>query len=349
MRKLRIAVAGAGNVARTAHLPAIAADPRTELCGVCDASAERARSLAADWGGVPSAASAADLIAAVRPDALCVCVPNAMHRDVASIALDAGVHVFCEKPPATSREEARHLESRAAASGAVLAYNLQYRASAEARFLAEGGCSLGTVYAADARYLRRRGIPGWGSFTRKAVQGGGALIDIGVHCLDLAWYLMGRPKPETCLAASYDFIGKRGGTGSLGAWNGEDFEVEDACFGFIRFSGGASLTIQAATALNTQADKHFQVQLFGDRAGASLFPLRVAAEENGSPVDKSYAWPAADPAALVRGSFSAFADACFGEGRPLCGAEDGTILQGMLEDLYRSAASGAAVDCGREG
>lgn len=169
------------------------------------------------------------------------------------------------------------------------------------------------------------------------------MIDIGVHALDLAWHLMGEPVPVSCLATTSDRIGTRGGTGDFGAWSGESFGVEDSAFGFILFEGGVSLSLQASWALNMEERKKFSVSLYGDCAGAELFPLRIfdaagtRQKSEGQPEDNL-----ADTTVLYQKSVSAFLDACEGKGNPLCSARDGTIVQSMIDALYLSARTGSA-------
>jgi predicted dehydrogenase len=346
MGKLRVAILGTGNIAAKAHLPAFMADERVEIAGLCNRHIERARAMALSCGNPPVFEDYVELLEKIKPDVVSVCFPNNLHYVAVKASLESGAHVLCEKPPTIKLSEAIDLEKSAKEKNLMLAYNLHWRASAEARLLldiaAKGdtNLSLGKVYAAETKYLRRRGIPGWGSFTDKEIQGGGALIDVGVHCLDLAWLLMGRPKPLYCVGATFDTIGKRGGTGALGQWSGEKFEVDDAAFGFIRFEGGSCLSVQTAWAINQPEGDIFSIRLYGDRAGASLFPLSIHGERGGVPFDMDFPGLFKEKSYLYESTVKAFLDGCEGKGEPLCPAHDGTVVQAMLEALYESASSG---------
>lgn len=223
----------------------------------------------------------------IELDAVSVCTPNKFHAEVVIAALNNGCHVLCEKPPATSKADAERMTEAAKKNGKILTYNLHFRQSEEVQavknFIDAG--EFGEIYAARVQVLRRRGIPGWGVFTNKEIQGGGPLIDIGVHMLDTALYLKDYPEVDYVSAATYDRIGKRGGLGLMGSWDPAKFTVEDSAFGFIRFKNGASLMLESSFALNIKDRSLMNVNLFGEKAGATVFPPVIYSEKHGNLID----------------------------------------------------------------
>ena len=173
-----------------------------------------------------------------------ITTPNYLHYLLAMQALAQGCHVFCEKPPALTGAQAREMAEEAARRGLILAYNFQLRQCPEFRHLlkcqAEG--LLGDIYHIEARFQRRRGIPGWGSSTDKAAQCDDALLDLGVHVLDLALVLLAHARTEQVLANTFDHLGRAGGRGLLGSWDPARFSVEDAGTAYLAFPGNRSVS-----------------------------------------------------------------------------------------------------------
>ena len=340
MKPLRVALIGAGQIARTSHIPNYQFMEGVEVTAVCDASADAAKKTAEQFS-IPSYYSDhKEMLARSKPDLVSVCVPNAFHCALACDALEQGCHVMCEKPPAVTVEEAVRMEETAARTGRLLTYGFHFRHGSNVAFLKEkiarGG--LGDIYGARVQWIRRRGIPGWGNFTNKSLQGGGPLIDIGAHMLDLALYLLDYPKISYVCAAANDKIGVRGGTGLMGSWEGSRFTVEDSLFGFIRFQNGASLNLETAFALHIREKDIRQVSLFGDRLGAQLFPLEIYGEEEGKLFDTAY--PFSEEKDLHLAELQNFVAACRGEAELLATAGQATYLQRVLCALYESAKSG---------
>ena len=233
-------------------------------------------------------------------------------------------------------------------TGTFLRFGFQYRHSAEVQTLKRfiDGGELGEVYAARAHALRRRGIPAWVEFADQAVQGGGPLIDIGVHVLDTALYLMGYPEPSVVLGSTHLRIGNRDGIGLWGDWNWQTYAVEDMAVGLVRFVNGASLMVETSFAANIEATETTQVSLMGDHGGADLFPLRIYQEKHATLVDTT---PASrqpdieDPYVLQA---SRFVDLCrtgAAEGTALATPREGLVIQRVVEGLYRSAQTNQAV------
>ncbi|SOD82329.1 Gfo/Idh/MocA family protein [Spirosoma fluviale] len=340
MTRLRAAIIGGGNIADKNHIPALKQLPeQVELVAVCSRDLTKARALA-DKHGVEQAFDNTDeLYRQCAPDVVVICTPNNLHYPQTMEALEHNCHVFCEKPPAISGQNARDMASLAAQKGLTLAYNFQLRQTSEWSLLTRCQTDglLGDIYHIKAHFLRRRGIPGWGYFTNKAMQGGGALMDLGVHVLDLALCALGYPTPDQVLGNTYDFIGKSGGKGLMGSWDPQTFEVEDAATAYLTFPNKASIMLSASFALNTQTDKDRNLEIFGSKGGVKLFPFALHTEVAGELADIQF--PYLEEVDIQLKNTAAFLDACQGKPSNICTAEQGAILQEIVERIYQSAAS----------
>jgi len=198
MKKLKIAVIGCGGIAKNAHFPAYLKMDDVEVVAFCDVILERAEEAVKLFGNGVAYADWRDVLKHPDLDAIDICTPNLYHSEIAVAALNAGLHVFCEKPDAVSVEECMKMKAAAEKSGKILMVmrNNRYLATSTylKSFIADG--KMGEIYAGRCGWQRRRGIPGRGGwFTTKALSGGGPLIDLGVHMIDLSIWLMGNPKP----------------------------------------------------------------------------------------------------------------------------------------------------------
>src|SRR5690625_3423648 len=220
-KRLKIGIIGAGGIATGAHIPAyLKCSDRVEIISVADIHKQKAEDCAEKFSIPYAFDNYEDMLTELTLDAVSICTPNKFHCSATLKALEAGCHVLCEKPPAMSYEEALIMETAAKKVGKILTYGFHYRYTPEVMALKRfiEGNELGDIYTARVTAMRRRGIPGWGVFTNKELQGGGALIDIGVHMLDVALYLMGYPEPDTVLASTYQKIGNKKGVGLSGEW-----------------------------------------------------------------------------------------------------------------------------------
>ncbi|HEX6972537.1 MAG TPA: Gfo/Idh/MocA family oxidoreductase [Limnochordia bacterium] len=343
--KLRVGIIGVGGIATHAHIPGYRQLlDRVELVACADVNAERAREVAARFEFRAAYADYREMLEKEALDAVSVCTPNKFHAPASIAALEAGCHVLCEKPPALTAAEAEAMVAAAEKAKRVLTFGLHMRFTAEAQAakrLVDGG-EMGDIYAVRVNALRRRGIPGWGVFTNKELQGGGPLIDIGVHMLDLALYLMGYPVPRQVFGATFQKIGTRPGVGAMGEWNWRDFQVEDLAMGMIRFANGAAILLETSFAAEIEPMEEMSIRLSGTQGGLSLFPLKVFKESHGTLYNLTPAWlPRVE---RPHGEeVKHFVDACLNGGPPMVKGYEAIRLQQILEAIYRSAESGELV------
>lgn len=340
MKTLRMAIIGSGQIARVTHLPNYQSMPQVEVVGVSDVNIEAAKGLAEQFQIPAYYGDHIQMLEELKPDAVTICVPNRFHCSITLDALNAGCHVMCEKPPAITAEEAELMEKTADEKGLLLTYGFHFRHSEQVAILKKKiqQNEMGTIYHTKIQWNRRRGIPGWGVFTNKSIQGGGPLIDIGAHMLDAALYLLDYPEIDTVIASSSDRIGKRGGTGLMGSWDGERFTVEDGVFGFIRFKDGTSLQMETAFAINQKEENLRNVQLYGDKLGASVFPLEIYGETDGQLTNIDY--PFLQMRDWHMDCDRNFVGACLGQTELLVTAKQGTYVQRLISALYNSALKG---------
>ncbi len=342
----RIAVIGAGWAARIAHLPAYAANGVTPVAiadlntDVANAEARRHKipNVYSDWR---------EMIAKEKPDAVSVCVPNVQHREPVLGCLQAGAHVLCEKPLATSVAEATEMFAAADAAGKVLmaAQNWRWNENSRAiRRVVDSG-DMGEVYHAEATALRRMGIPTWGKFHYKEHSHGGALLDVGVHMLDLAVYLMDNPKPVRVSAQMAAKFGKRPEVAKLlrNAWDPAKFDVEDFAVALVHFDNGATLLLRASWAAHIDAET-FSVRLVGTEAGATTTPPVVYRDHAGIPVDEKLLVPQADWTASYTREIAHWLKVVQGEAKPMVKPEETLNVQRIIDAAYRSAAEDREVE-----
>ncbi len=342
-KKLNVAIIGAGNIARSAHLPAYAKRDDVNIVAIADWNLERAKQCAEEWN-IPNAFSAAEEAFAMDDlDIADVCVWNRSHAPVSIAASKRGLHVLCEKPMAWNVQDALDMQAAAEQSGKAIMIGLMNRFRNDVgylRQLADEG-KFGDIYFGRANYVRRRGTPlGW--FTDVSKSGGGPVIDIGVHAIDRTWYLMGCPRPVRVSAGTSYRIGDYK-TKGVSRWIALDsdvtaFDTEDSACGVIHFENGASLLFEAAWAINLPGQDTSAIA--GSKAGATLDPLTVYAEEGGYLTDNVPTLQKNNAFETEIGHFLH----CVREGlTPLAPAAHGVEVVKMLMGIYQSAQEGKEI------
>ena len=346
MKKYRVGIVGAGNIAQNAHLPAYMKREDVEITAIADINLPRAQA-AAEKFGIPKAfASCEELLSGADTDYIDICVWNRYHSDVAIAAAKAGKAILCEKPMAIDLDHALAMEKAVKDAGVPFMMAVPTRYSSEAQYLAqmvESG-RMGEIYYAKTANMRRRGTPlGW--FTDLSKSGGGPVIDIGVHCIDRTWYLMGRPKPVRVSAMTASRIGDYQ-TKGVDRWIALDsdvtaFDTEDSASGVIHFENGATMLFEVSWAYNGPNTDYTQIA--GEKAGATLNPLTIYGEDMGYLTDNK-------PTLLPNNIFEAEIDHfihCLNTGdKPISPVEDGVTVQRILEGIYTSARLGKEVTIG---
>lgn len=352
---IKAAVIGLG--VGMAHAKGYQANPDAELIAVCDINPERLHERG-DLLGIPREMQFIDyhdLLKLPELDVVSVALPNYLHAPAAIDAFRAGKHVLSEKPLAISAQAAAAMVNEANACGRTLMVCFNYRFRDDARWLMamRDAGRMGDIYYARAGWLRNIGIPGFGGwFTTRSQSGGGPLIDLGVHILDLTLWLMGYPRPTAVSGQTFAKFGPRGqkAWGVKTPGQPDNFDVEDLAAGFVRFENGAALQIETSWAAHTKPgrDDYF-LNLYGTEGGAELYvanytdrdTLSFYTEECGQPV-------LIKPAIVNRAAAHELAVAHFVDsvkhGRPpeATGAQ-GTALMRIIEALYESAATGKEV------
>ena len=274
-KKLRIGIIGCGGIAKQKHMPSLA--QLTELCEMvafCDIKIERAEEAAKKFG-TPDAAvyeKYMDLLKDETIDVVHVLTPNVAHAPITVAAFEAGKHVMCEKPMAHTSADARKMMDAAKKSGKKFTIGYQNRFRNEVRTLKEAcsAGSLGDIYFAKAHAVRRKAVPTWGVFPDKSLQGGGPLIDIGTHALDITLWMMDNYRPKAVMGAVFHKMADNFEGNMFGPWDPKTFEVEDSAFGFIRMENGATIFLESSWALNTLDSREAATSLCGTKAGAEI-------------------------------------------------------------------------------
>lgn len=355
MGKIRIGIIGCGGIANNKHMPSLAQLDNVEMVAFCDLELDKAEKASKIYGTEKALCFTEykDLIA-LDLDAVHVCTPNNSHSEISVAALNAGKHVMCEKPMAKTSKGAKAMVEAAKASGKILTIGYQNRFRVDSMYLkraSENG-DFGEVYFAKAHALRRRAVPTWGVFLKEEEQGGGPLIDIGTHALDLTLWCMDNYEPLKVTGSVYHKLRYLEEPGNaFGDWDPEEFSVEDSAFGFITMKNGATIILESSWALNTLDGGEAQTTLCGTKAGADMKDgLRI----NGVEYNKLYVKkPALDAAgvdffegdgnspALLEAK--SFIDNIVNGTKPVVKPEQAYIVTQILEAIYESARTGKEV------
>ena len=353
MDKLKVAVIGNGGISGV-HLAAYAKNPDVEIHALCDINEERLNRRGDEYH-VPAGRRYTDvhrmLADCPELDAVSVCTWNAAHAECAIAALNAGKHVLCEKPMAMNVEEAVAMKEAADRNHKLLMIGFVRRFGNDCAIMKDfiDNGYFGEVYYAKATYLRRKGCPG-GWFGDKARSGGGPLIDLGVHIIDLCRYLMGNPRPVSVYGATFNKLGNRAhikgkaGYVSQTRENRDIFNVEDLATAMIRFDNGSVLQIDASFSLNIEKDEGV-LRFFGTKAGAKLDPeLTIYSEMNDYMTNVTLSNSTAlSFDGLFENEINHFVE-CVRTGAPCRNpAEDGVELMKILTGIYKSAETGHEV------
>lgn len=347
---LRIGVIGTGSISEM-HLNAYAANPDAKIVAICDVNGRRAQDVADRYGADKIFTDYRELLADPGIDAVSVCTWNDTHAPISIAALDAGKHVLVEKPLSRDVEEALAIQQAVRRSGKLLQVGFVRRYDPNVRMLQrfiEAG-DFGELYYAKASTIRRLGNPG-GWFSDVERSGGGPLIDIGVHVIDLCWYLMGRPKATTVSANTYRRLGNRSNIDHLSFYKAADYDasknsVEDLANAIIRFENGASLMVDVSFTLHARKDEGV-VRLYGDKGGFEIDPaVAIVTEKHDTilNVEPQTDSSRLDVHAAFRNEIDHFVDCVRNGLTPISPVEDGVAIMRILRAVYESAKKGEEV------
>ncbi len=357
MKKLKVAIIGCGMIANSAHIPAYKNFPECfEIAAICDVF-EKAAKETAEANGIPNYfTDASEMIEKIKPDLVSVCAPNMLHKQYTMLALSLGANVICEKPLAFTYADAAEMFELAKKQGKLLMACQSMRFTPDriaAKELIDKGV-LGTPYYCEFSRIRRRGIPTWGTFHIKEKSGGGALIDIGVHMLDAAIWLMGNPEVISVSGSTFKKLHHEPGTlKSSGALTGnvanirkfdpDEMNVEDFACGSVSFANGAELNFKVAWASNLPDETSIRIN--GEKSGI-LLPEGVVLSGIDTdtaldiiPEPYSHGSPFSGHFHVVKNAYDVIA--CGKE--PIIKPGETTNVAGIIEAFYRSAELRRAV------
>lgn len=354
--KVRIGIVGCGGIANGKHMPSLSRLDNVEMVAFCDIVEERAKKAAKEYG-VKDARVVKDYEKLLKDgsiDVVHVCTPNDSHAEITIAALESGKHVMSEKPMAKRAEDAKKMAETAKKTGKKLTVGYQSRHRPDSQYLKQAVVrgDLGEIYYAKAHAIRRRAVPTWGVFLDEEKQGGGPLIDIGTHALDLTLWLMDNYEPHLVVGTAYHKLSQReNAANAWGPWDPKKFTVEDSAFGFITMKNGATITLEASWALNTLQVDEAKTTLCGTEGGADMIGgLRINGE-NFSRLYETKVDLGAGGAAFYEGKAESDADrearlwieAVVNNTPPVVLPEQALVVSQLLEAIYDSAKSGKAI------
>lgn len=353
---LKVGIIGCGGIANQKHLPALAGIEEVEVVAFCDIIEERAI-LSKNTYGTSDGRVYSDykeMLEKEDLDIIHVCTPNSSHAEISIAAMEADNHVMCEKPMAKTAEEARAMIEASEKTGKKLTIGYQNRFRKDSQFL-HAACAdgeLGEIYNAKAHAIRRRAVPTWGVFLDEEAQGGGPLIDIGTHALDLTLWMMDNYKPKYVVGKTYHKLSdKENAANAFGSWDPKEFTVEDSAFGFIVMENGATIYLESSWALNSLDVKEAKTTLHGTKAGADMNDgLTINGEERGLQYDKKIVLEtggvdfydgSGDEPELVEAR--AWIDSILYDKEVVVKPEEALVVTEILEAIYQSAKLGEPV------
>ena len=342
-RKLRMGVIGLGM--GRGHARGYHSHPQAELVALCDLDEKRLGETAEELGVEQTYTDVDAMFKKADLDGVSVALPNKLHAPMTIKALGRGLHVLCEKPMARTVREAERMLQAAQKARRNLMINFSYRFSDMSYALkdeVERG-AVGDIYFGRTVWHRRRGFPGFGGwFCDKDMAGGGPLLDLGVHRLDMALWLMDYPEPVAVSGSTYDPLARVEAKRQR-----KSYTVEDLACGLVKFANGATLVLEASWALNIGEDEHMVTELYGTRGGlvqrnekgGYQFEAELYTEEG-----ESYFTKTLDRRReSAPQSYHEFVDSIIEKRAPLATGEHGLKVMKILEGIYKSAATGREV------
>lgn len=360
MEKMKVGIIGAGGIVQIAYLPAYQKMEEAEVVAICDVNELKLKEVAKKFNIPKAFPRYEDLLKEEEVEVVNICTPNLLHAEQTIASFRAGKHVLCEKPVAMSVKEVEKVLAEAERADRKFMVGFCHRfdppSSTLKRFIDRG--ELGEIYYAKASYLRRRGIPGLGGwFTTRRLSGGGPLIDVGVHILDLSLWFMGCPRPQLVLGSTYNKFKDQaidGGWPPLSTRKGDrftgTFDVEDLASAFVKFENSSTLFLEASWAGNSQTGS--VLSLFGTRGGAQLSlpggggeelsgKLTVYKEEEGDLIDL---YPRLSPTDFYYNELCHFISCIKKDREPITKPEEILNVVKVIEAIYSSVEKGKTIE-----
>lgn len=341
--KLKVAIVGCGGIAQ-AHMSAFKNIDNVEVVAGVDILQDRLDNMKEKWGVKKLYTDWKKMLKEIKPDAVDVCTPNGVHAPACIDASNAGCHVITEKPMAMSPAECQKMIDAASKAKKKLVVGFQYRYHPNTQIIKRAFDEgiLGNIMFVKCRALRRRGIPNWGVFGRKELQGGGPMIDIGVHVIEMAHYAIGAPKPVAAMGKTWTYMGnKPSDVASMWPnWDWKTYTVEDLAIGQIRFNNGVLMQIEASFAAHIEKDI-WDFEVIGDKGGARWETGSVFTDRAGTMVNCVPGFTGnGDFGAMFDSKLRNFIDGCL-YNKPLTApGEAGIAVQKILDGVYRSSDAG---------
>lgn len=352
--ELNVGIIGCGGIAFGKHMPNLQKTGKVQMTGFFDIDPERAEKAKKEFGTADAGiyTDYRALLDDPKIDVVHILTPNASHAPITIDALNAGKHVMVEKPMASKAADAKKMVEASQKNGKKLSVGYQSRSTLEAQYLKKmiDNDELGHIYFARAIACRRRGVPTWGVFTNKEAQGGGPLIDIATHTLDMVLWLMNNYEPVSVMGTAYDYLKDTKNAANLwGPWDPEKYDVETSAFGFIRFKNDATVILESSWAINLA--EYSQTAFCGTKMGADMTDgLRLNGEKEGALyVNKVEVTP------YTRGEYpgkkmetfeyemNRWVDSILFGAPQLVTGEQALVVSEILEAIYTSSESGKPV------
>ncbi|AXI10550.1 oxidoreductase [Oceanobacillus zhaokaii] len=347
---LKVGVIGVGSISEQ-HIKPYLANEQVELLALSDINETRLIAKGALYGVTELYSDYRELLKNEAIDAVSICTWNNAHAEIAIAALEAGKHVLVEKPLSMTVEEAEAVEAAVEKTGKVLQVGFVRRHGDNAKLLKTfiDNDELGEIYYAKTSCIRKLGNPG-GWFSDQSRSGGGPLIDLGVHMIDICWYFMGKPRPVSVSGNTYNKLGNRSNIKNLSFYKAADYDphlsdVEDLTNAIIRFENGASILVDVSYTLHAKQDELY-VKLFGEKGGAEIEPeLAIVAEKyntilNVTPQIDNLSF---DFEKAFQNEINHFVSSCLDGTENIAPVSDGVQVMKMLNAIYESAKTGKEV------
>ncbi|MBP1969348.1 putative dehydrogenase [Virgibacillus natechei] len=343
MNKLKMGIIGAGGIAQQRHIPAyLNIKEKVEITAVHDRNHDRAIEVAERFE-IPHVFKNYNALF-TEVDAVTICTPNKFHAEIAIAAMEAGVHVLCEKPMAITTEECEAMIEASQKSNKLLsiAYHYRFTEAGQVAKQAVKADEIGAPLVTRAQAMRRRKVPGWGVFTNKDLQGGGSLIDYGCHLLDLSMWLLGDPEPVEVMGTTYNTLSRSPNqVNDWGAFDHETFEVDDHVSAYIKFENDISLQFECSWAANIKEDAQ-HLSISGAAGGLNVYPYELYQSRHGKMMTTTAELDYSEENAGLRQAQN-FVESCLGETALLVKPEQARNVTKIIEAIYASSEKGTSV------